>query len=140
MADAAFKKVTHSDRPFYGARKLLICGFTSKAQIKFEKLLQRVNITDLPVVWATSGQAETRLSDLFAQPGNTGSGASSTLPRAIVLSGITENELHRLMDMARKTGMKPVLWAVLTPTSETWTLKSLLDELVAERRAMHQKK
>jgi hypothetical protein len=140
MADAKFEKVTHSDRPFYGTRKMLICGFSAKAQIQFEKLLQMVDMTDLPVVWATSGQAGTRLSDLFAQPGNTGSGVSSTLPRAIVLSGITDNELHRLMDMARKTGMKPVLWAVLTPTSETWTLKSLLDELAAERRAMQQKR
>ncbi|ACN17802.1 conserved hypothetical protein [Desulforapulum autotrophicum HRM2] len=140
MADGTFEKVTHSDRPFYGARKLLICGFSSKAQVKFKNLLQMVNITDLPIVWATSGEDETCLSDLFAQPDNTGSGVSSTLPRAIVLSGITNNELHRLMDMARKTGMKPVLWAVLTPTSETWTLKSLLGELAAERRAMQQKK
>lgn len=140
MADGTFEKVTHSDRPFYGTRKLLICGFSVNAQIKFKNLLERVNITDLPVVWATSAQAETRLSDLFAQPDNTGSGVSSTLPRAIVLSGITDNELHRLMDMARKTGMKPVLWAVLTPTSETWILKSLLTELAAERRAMQKKK
>ena len=78
-----------------------------------------VNIPDLPVVWATYGQAETLLSDLFDQPGNTGSGVSSTMSRAIVLSSITpDNELHWLMAMARKTGMKPVLWAVLTPTSE----------------------
>jgi len=44
------------------------------------------------------------------------------------------------MNMGRKTGMKPVLWAALTPTSEIWSVKSLLAELTAERKAMSQRK
>ncbi len=140
MADAKFEKVTHSDKPFYGPRKLLVCGFDSKAQPKFKNLLQIAGIKDIPIVWAVSGQAETVLAELFSLPDNTGSDISSTLPRAIIVSGITENELHRLMNMARKTGMKPALWAALTPTSETWSIKELLAELTAERKAMSQRK
>jgi hypothetical protein len=140
MADAKFEKVTHSDKPFYGPRKLLVCGFDDKAQPEFKKLLQMAGIKEIPVVWVLSGQADTVLSDLFTRPDNSGSDLSSTLPRAIVVSGITENELHRLMNTCRKAGMKPVMWAALTPTSETWSLKSLLAELAAERKAMAQKK
>ncbi|MGA6925806.1 MAG: DUF3783 domain-containing protein, partial [Desulfosarcina sp.] len=53
----------------------------------------------------------------------------------IVVSGITENQLHALMTLTRESGMQPALWAALTPTSETWTLKQLLAELQAEREA-----
>jgi hypothetical protein len=140
MADAKFEKVTHSDKPFYGPRKLLVCGFDDKAQPEFKNLLQTAGIKEIPVVWVLSGQADTVLADLFALPDNSGRGISSTLPGAIVVSGITENELHRLMNTCRKTGMPPALWAALTPTSETWSLKSLLAELTAERKAMSQKK
>ena len=140
MADGKFEKVTRSDKALYGARKLLICGFDAGAQAKFMRLLETAGIQDIPVVWAASDQADTRLSDLMALPGDTGGGLASTLPRAIVVSGITENELHRLMNAFRKTGMKPVLWAALTPTSETWSVKALLAELSAERRAMQRKK
>ena len=139
MADAKFEKVTRSDKPFYGQRKLLVCGFDGKAQPKFKNLLQIAGIKDIPIVWAVSGQAETVLAELFSLPDNTGSDISSTLPRATIVSGITENELHRLMNMARKTGMKPALWAALTPTSETWSVKELLAELNAERKAMMQR-
>ena len=140
MADAKFEKVTHSDKPFYGPRKLLVCGFDDKAQPEFKKLLQMADIKGISIVWAVSEQADTLLAELFALPDNSGNGVSSTLPRAIVVSGITENELHRLMNTCRKIGMLPALWAALTPTSETWSLKSLLAKLTAERKAMRQKK
>ena len=102
MADGKFEKVTRSDKALYGARKLLICGFDAGAQAKFMRLLETAGIQDIPVVWAASDQADTRLSDLMALPGDTGGGLASTLPRAIVVSGITENELHRLMNAFRQ--------------------------------------
>jgi hypothetical protein len=70
----------------------------------------------------------------------TGWEVSSELPRAIIMAGITQNELHRLMSACRQSRMKPTLWATLTPTSETWTIQNLLIELAAEHRAMLEKK
>jgi hypothetical protein len=43
------------------------------------------------------------------------------------------------MGTYRNNGMAPALWAVLTPTSENWTLKMLLEELDAERCRMREK-
>jgi len=68
-----------------------------------------------------------------------GLGASSDLPRAVIVSGIQEKQLHALMALCRKTGMQPDLWAVLTPISEKWTLQALLSELQAEKRAFRRK-
>ena len=56
------------------------------------------------------------------------------------MSGLTQNELHLLMSGSRKSGMKPPLWATLTPTSETWTVINLLQELTAEHQAMQKRK
>ncbi len=75
----------------------------------------------------------------MALTGGTGAGQDSTLPRAVIMAGITENELHILMAAHREAGLARPLWAALTPTSESWTLKALLDELDQERRAMENK-
>ncbi len=131
-----FQKVSATDKPMHGHRKLLLCGFPAEAQSKFETLLKMINLADLPIVWADDAQIDVGLSGLLSQTKDFGKGTSSTLPRAIIVSGITEQELHYLMGACRQTKMKPALWAAITPTSETWTLRQLLDELEAERAAM----
>ena len=140
MTDAKFEKVSHSNKTMYGPRKLLLCGFTAAAQPKFETVLEYSGLLEVAAVWATADQIEMQVGELMALPAKTGWGQSSNLPRAIIVSGLTENELHRLMTVCRKTGMKQALWAALTPTSETWPLKELLEELSAERKAMQKRK
>lgn len=134
--DAKFEKVSQSDAALYGPRKILLCGFGAGAQEKFRKVLDFASLSDVPRVWAVPENAETPLAELMAMPGGTGEGTGSNFPRAIVVAGVTEKELQRLMMVCKKSGMKNALWAALTPTSETWPLSRLLDELAAERRAM----
>ena len=140
MNDANFEKVSQSDKPLYGPRKLLLCGFSQRVQPKFSELLQLLGLSDIPRVWILEDQAGISVGDLMQLEDNSGWGVSSELPRAIIMAGITQNELHRLMVGCRKAEMKPPLWATLTPTSETWTIEDLLKELAAERRAMQNKK
>jgi len=134
--DAKFEKMTRSNTPLYGARKLLLCGFSGKAQEKFLTMLKMAGLADLDTVWASKASAEETVGGLMTLPAGTGRGKSSSLPRAAIAGGITEGQLQALMTLARKTGMKQTLWAVLTPTSETWPLGRLLDELAAEKQAM----
>ena len=136
MADATFEKVTISDKPLYGPEKLILCGFSAAVQPKFEAVLGMAGLQKVPLVWAQDKQLETRLSELAVLPSGAGRGESSTLPRAIIVAGITERQLQTLMAVCRKTGMQQALWATLTPTSETWLLKDLLAELAAEREAL----
>lgn len=140
MNDASFEKVSQSNKPLYGPRKLLLCGFSQRVQPKFSELLQLLGLSDIPRVWILEDQAGISVGDLMQLEDNSGWGVSSELPRAIIMAGITQNELHRLMVGCRKAEMKPPLWATLTPTSETWTIEDLLKELAAERRAMQNKK
>lgn len=139
MSEGGFEKVSPSDKPMYGPRKLLICGFSVEIQPHVVRLLEIIKLSDIPRIWVTGEHAAIPISDVLALADNTGWGESSGLRRAIIMCGLTRNELHLLMTGSREAGMKPPLWATLTPTSETWTVQDLLKELAAEHEAMKQK-
>ena len=140
MTDAKFEKVSPNDKPLYGPRKLLLCGFSQSVQPNFNELLELIGLSEIPKVWVTENQNDIRVGELFELQDNTGFGVSSELPRAIIMAGISQNEMHRLMTGCRQSKMKQTLWATLTPTSETWTIQSLLNELAAEHKAMQKRK
>lgn len=140
MTEAKFEKVSPNDKPLYGPRILLLCGFYESVQPNFNKLLELIGLSEIPKVWVSESQADIQVGELIRLPNSTGFGVSSELPRAIIMAGITQNEMHRLMSGCREASMKPPLWATLTPTSETWTIQSLLKELAAEHKAMQQQK
>lgn len=140
MSKGSFEKIRNSDRCLFGPRKLLLTGFAADVQIKFKTLLQMLGFSDLSLVWATEDQLETIIDDLVKLPDGSGNGRSSALPRAVIVGGITEKELHSLISGCRKAGMKQALWAALTPTSVTWRLQQLLSELAAEHAALSRKK
>jgi len=134
-----FAKVTQSEKRIYGPRKLLLCGFVATTQSKFDAVLKMTGLADVPKVWVTAEQQQHTLAELLELQDGSGAGESSTLPRAVIVSGITEAQLIGLMSTSKKSGMTQALWACLTPVSESWTLRQLLDELVREREAMQKK-
>lgn len=136
MPDAAFEKIGGAEKQLYGSRKLLLCGFPAEAQPKFKRVLEMAGLGDVAQVWAGEADGRIPMGALFKRPHDSGFGASSSLPRAIVVSGTTEGDLLRLMAVCRQSGMKNALWAVLTPTSEQWPLERLIAELDAERRQL----
>jgi len=136
MADDGFQKVDQSDNMLYGPRKLLLCGFAAEVQPKFITLLDMIGLSSIPLVWVTQDQADIHVGELVQLDDGAGTGASSELPRAIIMSGISQNELHTLMAGCRKSGMQQPLWATLTPTSESWPIQNLLKELASEHQAM----
>jgi hypothetical protein len=140
MSEGGFEKVSASDQPMYGPRKLLICGFSADIQPHVVKLLEILKLSEIPRIWVTEEHAGSLISDVLPLEDNTGWGVSSGLPRAIIMCGLTRNELHMLMSGSREAGMKPPLWATLTPTSETWAVQDLLKELAAEHHALQQRK
>ena len=140
MTDAKFEKVSRTDKSLFGPRKLLLCGFSQTVQPNFKKLLELIGLADIPKVWVAEDRKDTPVGELMAFEDGAGWGVSSELPRAIIMAGISHKEMHRLMAGCREAKMKPPLWATLTPTSETWTLQSLLTELAAEHAAMQKRK
>jgi hypothetical protein len=140
MAQGTFKKVGKSKKRMYGKRALLVCGFAPDQQQPVLDLLTHDIFQDLPVIFAAADDSNRTLMDLFALEDNTGLGNRSEMPRALIMSGFTEKELHRLMALYRHSEMPPTLWATLTPTSEKWALSQLLRELRAEAEAMKRHK
>lgn len=136
MARSGFEKIQNSQKTLFGPRKLLLCGFEVEAQKKFEILLEIIGMNNLPLVWVNEQQNQETLQSIVELPADNGAGQTSNLPRTIIISGITENELHHLMSGCRNAGMKQALWATLTPTSIHWELQKLLAELLAERNAL----
>jgi hypothetical protein len=136
MSDGKFEKVTRSEKTLYGPRKIILCGFTAGMQAKFEKVLDFAGLQGLAAIWAGEKRIDDTIGQLMELPAGTGAAADSTLPRTIVVAGISENELHNLMNTCRASGMKAALWAVLTPVSAKWTLRQLITELEAERAAL----
>lgn len=139
MNDAStFSRVTRSSQPLYGPRKLLICGFTPEGLIRLDKAISAAAIPDLPLIYPGSADLEAPLKSLLSRPDGAGRDDASRMPAAIIMAGITENELHQLIASYRSAGLPSPLWATLTPTSENWTLRQLLTELSAEREALAQ--
>jgi hypothetical protein len=133
---SAFSRVTRTSQALYGPRKLLICGFTPEGQTLLDDVVATSTIRDLPLAYAATSDLEISLADILSRPAHTGRGEASRMPAAIIMAGITENELHLLMSSYRNAGLPNPLWATLTPTSEAWTLRQLLTELSAEREAL----
>ena len=87
------------------------------------------------MVFAREEDADASLGDIVASEAGKGKGLSSGLSRAIIMSGLTEKELHLLLSTYRSQKLPPQLWATLTPVSEAWTLRALLEELAREAEA-----
>lgn len=134
-----FKKVDKTDKRMYGPRGLLVCGYPEDDRNTFLDFIDKTNISNIPVIFAVNGDIEQNLGDLFTHEHKTGITGLSELPRAVIMSGLSQNELHSLMNAYKKAGFVSQIWATLTPTSESWTLKAILIELLAEAKAMQKK-
>lgn len=137
MVKGGFSKVSGSAKKLlYGQRGALVCGYGAAEQDLLLAMLERWNLSDVPVVFAGMDDAERPVGEVLREPNGHGRGRDSLLPRAMVLSGVTEKELNTIMAAWKHLGLPPQNWAALTPTSEAWTVLDLLAELDMERIAM----
>ena len=140
LSKGTFKKIGKSTEPMYGPRAILACGFTPMEQEKLMKALDNIKLTGLPVTFATAVDTGKPLDELLTRPDQSGQNEVSDITRAVIMSGITEQELQDLLSSYKKSDLARPLWATLTPFSEKWTLSALLDELKKERLAMERQK
>jgi hypothetical protein len=137
---SGFNKIDRSDKKMYGPRGLLVCGYTEEERYIFLDFISKLDMEDVPVIFAGNSGIEKTVGTLLNQKHKEGVTGPSDLPRAVIMSGLSQEELHRLMETYREAGFVSQIWASLTPVNETWTLKALLIELLAEARAMQKNK
>jgi hypothetical protein len=134
MGDDGFVPVGDSAEVLFGPPAVLASGFAAGEQATLRTVVERAR-QGSSLVFAGSEHAARTLAELLVEPDGTGAGVDSSLPRAVVLSGLTERQLQAVMTGYRAAGLPRPLWAALTPTSEHWTLARLLEELAAEAAA-----
>ena len=140
MPASGFSKITNSAKKrLYGPRGCLVCGYTAAEQDILRAMLVRWNFADLPTLFAGAADMDRPVGEILRESTGYGQGQDSHLPRAVILSGVTEKELNTFMAAWKHLGLPPQNWATLTPTSETWPLIYLLTELDLERLALHGK-
>ncbi|MBN1846948.1 MAG: DUF3783 domain-containing protein [Deltaproteobacteria bacterium] len=135
-----FTKISKSGKRMYGPRGLLVCGYLEAERMDLINLLDQADLTGIRVVFACSDDLETRVGDVITKEDRAGLDGVSDMPRAIVMSGLIQHELHNLMAAYKKEGLVRQIWASLTPVSEGWPLKDLLNELQKEDKVMRNKR
>jgi hypothetical protein len=140
MSDGEFQKIQESDERMYGPKGILVCGYPAPEHRFFALFMDKAGFSDRPIIFPTSKDAGKTLKELLGLTTESGMGEPAGLPRAIIMSGFTQNEVHRIMYAYRQAGLPAQLWATLTPLSENWLLADLLNELVKENDALKGRK
>ena len=139
MDGGTFSKVEKSSKAMYGPRGILVCGYTKEEQKAFASVLKKIQMSDIPVSFPGDADAPKTLKTLLEKT-ETGDTKHSSLRRAVVMSGLTQTELHNLIGSHRESGLPYPLWASLTPVSENWPLKDLLEALEQEAMALKKRR
>lgn len=137
MCASGFSQIgSSSKKRLYGPRAVLVCGYTASEQTLLLAMMERFRLANLPAIFAAGEDMDRPVGELLRLADGHGHGQDSPLPRAVVLSGVTEKELSTFMAAWKHLGLPRQNWATLTPTSETWPLMDLLSELDLERLAL----
>lgn len=137
-AENTFRPIGDSDQKMHGLSAVLVSGFSADEQKALRAVMNASGLQVIPAIYITAGTLNLTLAELAGLPTESNAGETTELPRALVLSGLTERQLHAMMDGYRESGLPRPLWASVTPTSSNWSIKYLLIELLKERDAMRQ--
>jgi hypothetical protein len=140
MSDGEFQRIQESDERMYGPKGILVCGYPPPEHRFFAMFMDKAGFSDRPIIFPTNEDGGKILRELFSSTTGSGMGVPADFPRAVIMSGFTQNEVHRIMSAYRQAGLPPQLWATLTPISENWLLAELLNELVTESTFLKGKK
>ena len=132
MSEGNFERIQDSDERMHGPKGILVCGYAPAEQRFFALFMDKAGFSDRPIIFPTTEHAGKTLKELLGLRTGSGMGEPADLPRAVIMSGFTQNEVHRIMSAYRQAGLPAQLWATLTPVSENWLLGDLLRELLKE--------
>ena len=135
MNTDSFQKAGKPEKKIHGPSKILVCGYPAPEQSTLLYLLEENGFSDLPVVFVSDNDSGKTLKELIDLPHGSNLGEDSEMIRAVIMSGLAQKELYKLMAVYRLSELPSQLWASVTPVSEMWSVKRLLSELAAETEA-----
>ena len=138
MAETDMKKLGTSEEKMFGPRGIIAYGFKVKERAILLKVIKR-SFRDIPhTLFPTDDKLSCTLEEILSLDNRSGQQEKSSIRRAVIVSGVQESELHRLLAQYKKSSLDAPFWATMTPTSYKWSLEELLTELNRERLAMQQ--
>ena len=109
MSEGEFQKVTQSSERMYGPKGIIFCGFSAMEHEPLVNALSQIGFGDRPLIFATHADIEKNITDVLASADRSGMGESAEMPRAIIMSGSTQKEVHTLMTAFKEAGLPPAL-------------------------------
>jgi hypothetical protein len=137
-AETTFRPVGDSEQKMHGHAAVIVSGFSAEEQTRLHGHLPAWGLEQIPLVNTAEDTLPMTLAEASCLSDQANFGQTPKLPRAVIMSGLQERQLNSLMRGYREAGFERPLWASVTPTSESWTVKYLLVELLKEREAMRQ--
>ncbi|MFU8780786.1 MAG: DUF3783 domain-containing protein [Kiritimatiellia bacterium] len=137
-AETTFRPIGDSAKKMHGHTAVLISGFSAAEQEALLQFFPEWGLNQVPLVNIAAETLSLTLAEATALPHQSNWAQTPQLPRAVIMSGLEERQLNNLMRGYREAGFERPLWASVTPTSQAWTVKYLLVELLKEREAMRQ--
>lgn len=134
--DGRFESINVDDEPGPGPRAVLLCGFGEEAACAAAGLLSSVGAPEHRVLRASKEMLSRPVAAALAEEDGAEPVPPEALPQLILLSGLTGRQIHGFIDGWGTTGLPTPIWASTTSHNLTRTLRELLQELLAERRAM----
>ena len=121
-------------------RALLLWRFGPEST-GYDPVMQQAQVYRLTPVFVDAAHLDCRIRDLCAgraTPAPVPAEASQWQIPAMIISGLRHDngDLNGFLDAVKKAGAEFSIRAAVTPTSETWTLAHLLEELSAEHHAL----
>lgn len=138
--DASFESLDRNDSAGPGPRACLLCGLETTLAPSISLLLQENGVGSHKLVFCTKVMLDDSLGAALRGASGDPPLPPEALPQVVVLSGMTGQQIHGIIDGWREAGLPTPVWASSTPSNLEFPLRTLLQELLAEQRAMARQK
>mgnify|MGYP000870061606 CR=1 FL=1 len=136
MTDATFRKLDDSNQRGPGPRIILIGGFQANEVVLLKEFVDKTFTDKIRLRLCTANMLEKTLGDALSRPVEDNPAPPDKLPRFLLLSGMSNQEIHALINRYGSTGLPRPMFAATTPANMNFMLRQLLLELLQEHKAM----
>lgn len=133
---SAFEALDDASDATVGPQAVLLFGFERDEASTIEMLLHALGAGDHRVVCCTTTMGTLTVGEALTVDGGGTLLPVGKVPRVALLSGLTDRKVGEVLECYATTGLPRPIFAVATQANLEFTVVQLLEDLMAERRAM----
>lgn len=134
--ESGFEALDDASDAVVGPPGVLLLGFDRDEGLAIEELLHEVGAGDHRVVRCTTTMGTLTVGEALGGDDGGTLLPVGKVPRVALLSGLTDKQVGEALDRYKATGLPRPIFAVATEANLEFTVVQLLEDLMAERRAM----